>query len=77
VTVRSEAKGKALLAAYPNASRDKLSYVIVDDIAKEGAFDDVSVKQIRFRKVSEMKQLAWSTKILYLLTEFILLGRQI
>ena len=43
MTVRSEAKGDALLAAYPNVSRNKLSYVIVDEIAKDGAFDDVSV----------------------------------
>ena len=43
MSVRSEAKGQGLLAVYPNVSYDKLSYVIVDDIAKDGAFDDVSV----------------------------------
>lgn len=40
-TVRSQQKGDKILEAYPNLSRDKLSYVIVEDIAKEGAFDEV------------------------------------
>lgn len=41
-TVRSEAKGNQILAANSGVPKDKLSYVIVDDIAKDGAFDDVS-----------------------------------
>ena len=40
-TVRSTQKGDKILEAYPNFSKDKLSYVIVEDIAKEGAFDEV------------------------------------
>ena len=39
-SVRSEAKGQNVLKNHPNISNDKLSFVIVEDIAKEGAFDD-------------------------------------
>lgn len=38
-TVRSTSKGDKILQAHPEA-KDKLSYVIVEDIAKENAFDD-------------------------------------
>jgi hypothetical protein len=44
VTVRSEEKGKQILKAHPDASKEKLSYVIVQDVAKDGAFDEVSIK---------------------------------
>ncbi|KAH8799823.1 hypothetical protein F5884DRAFT_117849 [Xylogone sp. PMI_703] len=40
VTVRSEDKGRKILAAYPRVTRDQLSYVIVRDIVEEGAFDN-------------------------------------
>ncbi|OQE31542.1 hypothetical protein PENSTE_c001G04262 [Penicillium steckii] len=40
VTVRSEDKGKRILQAHPDASKDKLSFVIVKDVAQEGAFDE-------------------------------------
>ena len=40
-TVRSAAKGDQILAAYGDAFKDRLSYVIVGDIAQEGAFDEV------------------------------------
>jgi hypothetical protein len=40
-TVRSQQKGDKILEAYPKLSREQLSYVIVEDIAKEGAFDEV------------------------------------
>lgn len=39
-TVRSDAKGQAILKAHPKVPKEKLSYVIVEDIAKEGAFDE-------------------------------------
>ncbi|KAJ9193157.1 hypothetical protein DTO021D3_3813 [Paecilomyces variotii] len=39
VTVRSEEKGKRILDNHPNVPKEKLSYVIVEDVAKEGAFD--------------------------------------
>ena len=42
VTVRSEEKGKRILDNHPNVPKEKLSYVIVEDVAKEGAFDEVS-----------------------------------
>lgn len=38
-TVRSTSKGDKLIEAHPE-SKGKLSYVIVEDIAKEGAFDE-------------------------------------
>lgn len=44
VTVRSEEKGKQILEAHPNTPKEKLSYVIVTDVAKDGAFDEVSKK---------------------------------
>ncbi|KAJ5599606.1 NAD(P)-binding protein [Penicillium hetheringtonii] len=40
VTVRSEDKGKRILQAHPDTPKDKLSYVIVKDVAQEGAFDE-------------------------------------
>ncbi|KAJ5081744.1 hypothetical protein NUU61_010008 [Penicillium alfredii] len=40
LTVRSEDKGKRILDAHPQASKEKLSYVIVPDVAKDGAFDE-------------------------------------
>ncbi|GAD93755.1 ketoreductase [Paecilomyces variotii No. 5] len=40
ITVRSEEKGKRILDNHPNVPKEKLSYVIVEDVAKEGAFDE-------------------------------------
>jgi hypothetical protein len=45
-TVRSEEKGDRILAAHPNTPKEKLSYVIVKDIAEDGAFDEVSFPQV-------------------------------
>ncbi|CAG8390332.1 unnamed protein product [Penicillium salamii] len=39
VTVRSEEKGDQIINAHPEA-KEKLSYVIVKDVAKDGAFDE-------------------------------------
>ncbi|KAL4914696.1 NAD(P)-binding protein [Aspergillus aurantiobrunneus] len=39
-TVRSEEKGDKILAAHPNTPKEKLSYVIVKDIAQNGTFDE-------------------------------------
>ena len=38
-TVRSAAKGQKILEAHPNVSKDQLSYIIVEDVAQDGAFD--------------------------------------
>ncbi|KAK6227637.1 NAD dependent epimerase/dehydratase [Colletotrichum tabaci] len=38
-TVRSTIKGDQILAAYQNTPKETLSYVIVSNIAREGAFD--------------------------------------
>ncbi|KAJ5559643.1 hypothetical protein N7513_002042 [Penicillium frequentans] len=40
VTVRSEEKGKRILDAHPDTPKEKLSYVIVKDVAQDGAFDE-------------------------------------
>ncbi|KGO76949.1 NAD-dependent epimerase/dehydratase [Penicillium italicum] len=40
VTVRSEEKGKRIIEAHPDVSNEKLSYVIVNDVAEDGAFDE-------------------------------------
>lgn len=42
MTVRSDDKGQRILDAHPNTPKEKLSYVIVKDIAQDGAFDNVS-----------------------------------
>ena len=39
-TVRSDEKGEKILKNHPNQTKDKLSYVVVGDIAKEDAFDE-------------------------------------
>lgn len=39
-TVRSEGKGDKILSNHPDVPKDQLSYVIVEDIAKEDAFDE-------------------------------------
>jgi len=39
-TVRSDEKGEKILKNHPDQSKDKLSYVIVKDIAKEDAFNE-------------------------------------
>lgn len=41
VTVRSEDKGKRIIDAHPDTRKEKLSYVIVKDVAADGAFDEV------------------------------------
>ncbi|KAJ5895018.1 hypothetical protein N7495_006709 [Penicillium taxi] len=40
VTVRSDEKGQRILGAHPSTPKEKLSYVIVKDIAQDGAFDE-------------------------------------
>lgn len=40
-TVRSDDKGKRILENHPNTPKEKLSYVIVKDVAEDGAFDEV------------------------------------
>ncbi|KAJ5637080.1 hypothetical protein N7490_006959 [Penicillium lividum] len=40
VTVRSEEKGKRIIDAHPDTPKEKLSYVIVKDVAQDGAFDE-------------------------------------
>ncbi|KAH8691188.1 mitochondrial ribosomal protein subunit-domain-containing protein [Talaromyces proteolyticus] len=39
-TVRSQEKGQRILEAHPGVPKEKLSFVIVEDVAKEGAFDE-------------------------------------
>ncbi|KAH1866223.1 hypothetical protein KXX08_003257 [Aspergillus fumigatus] len=40
VTVRSEEKGQKILEAHPNTPKERLSFVIVKDVAADGAFDE-------------------------------------
>ncbi|KAL8687424.1 MAG: hypothetical protein Q9218_006395 [Villophora microphyllina] len=42
VTVRSADKGRRLLSVYPVYLQARLSYVVVPDIAEDGAFDTAS-----------------------------------
>ncbi|KAJ5438623.1 uncharacterized protein N7458_009621 [Penicillium daleae] len=39
-TVRSDDKGKRILENHPGTPKEKLSYVIVKDVAQDGAFDE-------------------------------------
>lgn len=43
-TVRSDEKGQKILNNHPNVSKEKLSYVIVKDVAEDGAFDEVLIR---------------------------------
>jgi hypothetical protein len=43
-TVRTISKGNRILQAHPDLPREKLSYVIVEDIARPGAFDCVGTQ---------------------------------
>lgn len=43
VTVRSDEKGQRILENHPNLPKEKLSYVIVKDVAEDGAFDEVCI----------------------------------
>lgn len=52
-TVRSTLKGDQILAAHPGVSKEQLSYVVVPDIAKEGAFDQVIYGLQAERKISK------------------------
>ncbi|KAI0855333.1 hypothetical protein F4860DRAFT_496613 [Xylaria cubensis] len=50
-TVRSAQKGKHIIDAHPHHSHDTLDYVVVEDIAKTGAFDQAVVSQPPFEAV--------------------------
>lgn len=50
-TVRSTEKAKAIADAHPNIPKSKLDFAIVEDIAKEGAFDKAVVSDPPFEKV--------------------------
>lgn len=54
VTVRSEDKGNQILKAHPDA-KDKISFVIVKDVAQEGAFDEVSEASLQGKYISLTK----------------------
>ncbi|RMZ92521.1 hypothetical protein DV736_g216, partial [Chaetothyriales sp. CBS 134916] len=50
-TVRSDEKGKKILSNHPGQPKSKLSYVIVEDIAQEGAFDKAVISDPPFEAV--------------------------
>lgn len=43
VTVRTHDKGRQLLESLSNTGNQAASYVVVEDIAKDGAYDEVTV----------------------------------
>lgn len=53
-TVRSDEKGQKILSNHPNTPKEKLSYVIVKDVAEEDAFNDVSLQGKRTEEASGM-----------------------
>ncbi|RMZ76696.1 hypothetical protein DV738_g4814, partial [Chaetothyriales sp. CBS 135597] len=50
-TVRSDAKGEKILSNHAGTPKSRLSYVIVEDIAQEGAFDKAVVSDPPFEAV--------------------------
>ncbi|KAH9907617.1 hypothetical protein F4778DRAFT_549750 [Xylariomycetidae sp. FL2044] len=50
-TVRSAQKGKHILAAHPRHSLSQLNFVVVEDIAKLGAFDEAVITEPPFEAV--------------------------
>ncbi|KAJ8131302.1 hypothetical protein O1611_g2328 [Lasiodiplodia mahajangana] len=50
-TVRSAQKGKHILDAHAGYSRDTLDFVVVEDIAQAGAFDEAVVSESPFEAV--------------------------
>lgn len=57
MTVRSEEKGQRILEAHPDTPKEKLSYVIVKDVAADGAFDEVtssSFPVLRLRMITKI-----------------------
>jgi nucleoside-diphosphate-sugar epimerase len=50
-TVRSDEKGQKILENHPGLPKSKLSYVIVKDIAQEGAFDEAVTSDPPFEAV--------------------------
>lgn len=41
-TVRSQAKGEQILARHPDKKSDELSFIVVEDIVREGVWEEVS-----------------------------------
>lgn len=52
-TVRSKIKGDQMLAAHGSTRAERLSYVIVSDIASRGAFDKVSFMCRNYREMNQ------------------------
>ena len=50
-TVRSQEKANKIKEAHPSAGKDKLDFSIVEDIAKEGAFDKTVISDPPFEAV--------------------------
>jgi nucleoside-diphosphate-sugar epimerase len=50
-TVRSHEKGKKILEAHTDLGQDVLSYVIVEDIARPGAFDQAVISEPPFEAI--------------------------
>lgn len=50
-SVRSQSKAKAIKDAHPGVGKETLDFVIVEDIAKEGAFDKAVISDPPFDTV--------------------------
>src|SRR6266480_6846867 len=50
-TVRSQEKAARIRDSHPNVPKDKLDFAIVEDIAKEGAFNEAVVSNPPFEAV--------------------------
>ena len=59
-SVRSKDKGESLLSVIPDDCRNSVSYVIVNDVAKDGAFDDVMTS--RAQTPLKVRQLTPATR---------------
>lgn len=57
MTVRSQEKGQRILDAHPNTPKEKLSFVVVEDVAADGAFDEVCLSWSSLSSILTMVQL--------------------
>jgi hypothetical protein len=58
-TVRSQEKADRIAKAHPSYGKDKLDFVIVEDIAQEGAFEDAVKSDPPFNAVVRFGEAHW------------------
>lgn len=54
MTARSPEKGQRILESTHESLRTRVSYVVVEDVAEEGAFDEVSTARLESTPTDEL-----------------------